>query len=221
MYLTPPDKYSLPTPLKFFDRGNQRHLPIAASASEAASRKASGGDADADADVMAEDEIEGIREIMKMKAKNPKSRKKRNSHGRGGAAGNGGTPAGNSTTTPAKPPPPPAVAEPRSVDRGGEEANGKRSGGDDVVDAAAEESQQAKGGDGDADAGGGGVSKDRGSAKEVKTELADSDDEISLPEGVPGFEALEDAMLVRELRKDRLPGKIIRAGDDGSGDTVS
>jgi len=60
----------------------------------------------------------------------------------------------------------------------------------------------------------------REGVKEVKTDFADSDDEIPLPEGVPGFEALEEAMLVRELTKDRLPGKIVR-GSDGSGNMVS
>lgn len=63
------------------------------------------------------------------------------------------------------------------------------------------------------------ASIDREGVKEVKEEHADSDDEIPLPEGMPGFQTLEEAMLVRELRKDRLPGKIIRSSDVG-GNTV-
>ncbi|CAM9781452.1 unnamed protein product [Scytosiphon promiscuus] len=202
----------------------------AARAAEAASKTAARGDADANADVMPEDEIDGI--LNMMKAKTSKSRKKRNSHGRGGAGGVSGTTSGKSTSrsNPTKPPPPLPAADPGNAEgRGGlvGAPNGGRSAGADtmetgnaVASAAAEEVQKARGGDGDADAGGGGVWRDRAGVKEVKTEVADSDDEISLPEGVPGFEGLEDAMLVRELRKDRLPGKIIRAGDDGSGNTT-
>lgn len=60
---------------------------------------------------------------------------------------------------------------------------------------------------------------------EIRTDFADSGDDIPLPEEVPAFEGLEEAMFARELRKDRLPGRII--GDsascsdrDASGDTV-
>lgn len=56
-------------------------------------------------------------------------------------------------------------------------------------------------------------------AQELRSEFADSDDEIPLPPGVPAFRNLEEAMLVRELKKDRLPGRIIR-GRDGMGKTV-
>lgn len=57
-------------------------------------------------------------------------------------------------------------------------------------------------------------------AEEVKADFADSDDEIPLPPGLPAFQDLEDAMLVRDLKKDRLPGRIIRASA-GGGKTVS
>ena len=66
-----------------------------------------------------------------------------------------------------------------------------------------------------------------GKIDEIRTDFVDSDDNIPLPVEVPAFEGLEEAMLVRELRKDRLPGRII--GDnascryrdkDTSGDTV-
>ncbi|CAM9228371.1 unnamed protein product, partial [Sphacelaria rigidula] len=56
-------------------------------------------------------------------------------------------------------------------------------------------------------------------AHEVQVEFADSDDEIPLPEGMPAFRDLEEAMLVRDLKKDRLPGRIIR-GRDGSDTTA-
>lgn len=177
-----------------------------------------------DADVMADDEIDNIRNMVMRKNKNPKSRKKRSSQGRGTA---------NSAAGGAKLPPPllaPAASsdEPQTT----EAANGHHSssGAPDATCAAegaaaaaastlpttpGEPPQAA--GEGDE-----ALSKVEGreALKEVKTDFADSDDEIPLPEGVPGFEALEEAMLVRELTKDRLPGKIVR-GSDGSGNTAS
>ena len=53
-----------------------------------------------------------------------------------------------------------------------------------------------------------------GKIVEIRTDFVDSDDNIPLPVEVPAFEGLEEAMLVRELRKDRLPGRII--GDNAS-----
>ena len=53
-----------------------------------------------------------------------------------------------------------------------------------------------------------------GKIDEIRTDFADSDDNIPLPVEVPAFEGLEEAMLVRKLRKDRLPGRII--GDNAS-----
>lgn len=54
---------------------------------------------------------------------------------------------------------------------------------------------------------------------EIRTAFADSDDEIPLPEGVPAFSSLEEAMLLRELTKDCLPGAIVCSREE-SGRTV-
>eukprot|EP00752_Nemacystus_decipiens_P001274 g1270.t1 len=184
-------------------RAAQEAAEAAAAAPEARAGTAAAA-AGGDADVMADDEIENIRNMVMMKNKNPKSRKKRNSQGRG-------TAAAAAAAKPPQPPPPPLSAE---------GANGYRSssaGPDADADAASTlpptpgeleslSQQQA-------------VVDARDGVKEVKTDFADSDDEIPLPEGVPGFEALEEAMLVRELTKDRLPGKIVRSSV-GSGNTA-
>eukprot|EP00903_Cladosiphon_okamuranus_P007250 g7034.t3 len=184
----------------------------AAAAQEALTSTAALGDAD----VLADDEIENIRNMVMMKNKNPKSRKKRGGQGRGAAA--------------AKPPPPPPPPPPADAPKATEAANGHHSdsGGTPDSAAAADASTTALPPSGEprqeAEEEGEGeetTSKvdGREAVKEVKTDLADSDDEIPLPEGVPGFEALEEAMLVRELTKDRLPGKIVRSSD-GSGNTA-
>lgn len=174
-----------------------------------------------DADVMADDEIENIRNMVMMKNKNPKSRKKRGGQGRGAA---------NSSAAVKPPPPPPPAAASGDEPRTTEAANGHHgsSGAPGVV---AEGAAAAAGtsstlpappGESQTGEGEGAPAKveSREAVKEVKTDFADSDDEISLPEGVPGFEALEEAMLVRELTKDRLPGKVVR-GSTGSGKTAS
>lgn len=165
---------------------------------------------------MADDEIENIRNMVMMKNKNPKSRKKRGNQGRGTAAAAAAKPP---------PPPPPPVDAPKTTT---EAANGHHSApGADTAAAsplppppgAPPPPPQAVG-DGDGEKAPKAAADGREAAKEVRSDLADSDDEIPLPEGVPGFEALEEAMLVRELTKDRLPGKIVR-GSDGSGNTAS
>lgn len=171
--------------------------------------------------MLADDEIENIRNMVMKKNKNPKSRKKRGNQGRGAA---------NSTATAAAKPPPPSPPPPADDPKTAEAANGHHSsnGGGSAQDATAAEGGAASTlptppGDSQAGEGGGASSKvveGREAVKEVKTDFADSDDEIPLPEGVPGFEALEEAMLVRELTKDRLPGKIVR-GSDGSENTAS
>lgn len=204
-------------------------MAVPAAAATATAATTTGGDAD----VMAEDELEDIRKTMMMKNKNPKSRKKRGGQGRG-AAGN-------------KPSQSPSPLPSNAGGGGGGDEPGKagalngsgnnNSNNNDAVLGSVETAEAAAAvpavpavpvatPSGELQAGGGGSKDegegkdiDRGGVKEVKTELADSDDEISLPEGVPCFEALEEAMLVRELTKDRLPGKIIR-GSDGSGSTV-
>lgn len=157
-------------------------------------------------------ELEDIRKIMMMKNnKNPsKSRKKRSSHGRGGGAGAHGSSSSSSTTAAsATPTPPPPPAGETTVPGTADAPNGLGSSSANCSAAAGE-------GGGDKLA----ASIDREGVKEVKEEHADSDDEIPLPEGMPSFQTLEEAMLVRELRKDRLPGKIIRSSDVG-GNTVS
>ncbi len=177
---------------------------------------------------MAEDELENMARMLKNKNKNTKSRKKRGSgsQGRGGgkapppapapttaAAGvNGHSSTGAAAATAAAdgaaiPPPTPTPDELQAAAVAATATAGE-----------GETAGEGKGGEVPAS-----VSKacmGREGVKEVKTDFADSDDEIPLPEGLPGFEALEDAMLVRELTKDRLPGKIVR-GSNGSGNTVS
>ena len=172
---------------------------------------------DADSDVMRDDELENIRKSLKNK--NAKPRKKRSGGGSGGRAG---------AQPPPRPPSPP-TSKVSATDTGGVidtgfpgtvPSNGHRSAAAAGSGAAipphvlvGEELHAGQGGAFEKDGG-------RAAIEEVRTEFADSDDEIPLPEGVPAFQGLEEAMLVRELRKDRLPGNIVRGGD-GGGDTVN
>lgn len=144
---------------------------------------------------MKADELDNIRKSIK--SKTAKTRKKRNSGGgRGGNASEVSKAAGRGAVT-------------GTVD--GHASPSKK-----TVVPPVSPNGELRGGDG--------AMVDGGSVREVMDErltaCADSDDEIMLPEGVPAFLNLEEAMLVRELRRDRLPGKIIRGIDDG-GSTVS
>lgn len=177
---------------------------------------------------MREEELENIRKSMK--SKNAKSRRKRNGAGRGGGpngkAKNPAPPQPPASSTPPSsaptPPPPTSGDDPSGVSNaagGGRETgteNGHAAPSAATVVPPVSAGGALRGGDG-AEGPKGGV---RDPMDEVSTDFADSDDEIPLPDGVPVFRDLEEAMLVRELRRDRLPGKIIRS-TDRSGNTVS
>lgn len=159
---------------------------------------------------MRDDELDNIRKSLKNK--NAKPRKKRGC-GSGGRAGAPAVPP--SAHNP--PPPPPPADKVSATDGGGVidtglagPSNGHRSTEAERLGTVVppqvpvgEELYAAQ------------VAGGRGNVLEVRTEFADSDDEIPLPKGVPAFRELDQAMLVRELRKDRLPGNIVRGGDGG------
>lgn len=167
------------------------------------------GPSGGDSDVMRDDELENIRKSMKNK-KNTKPKKKRSS-----AGGGGSTKSKNN-----KPPVPPSKKDTGKglsivSDSGVSTEPDTGAACDSVVHYGTEPSGTSipaakRGLEEKNEAAFFKCGVERKSVKEVGTGVADSDDEIPLPEEVPGFERLEEAMLVRELRRDRLPGKIVR-----------
>lgn len=165
--------------------------------------------ADAEFDVMGEDELENIRRSMRNKSITKPRKRRNNNNGRGN-----GSLGGSNRLASTSPPSSEGCSKPGSdvFVAGGSEvvSNGvdPAAPGDETIVPLQVEGQALCEG------------PIREEIEEIRTEYADSDDEIPLPKQVPAFQSLEEAMMVRELRKDRLPGRVIR-GSAVSGNLVS